>query len=396
MTGLIATSELSAVQLIASLRPEAGGPSYSVPRLALAVAGSGIRSEIFFVSSDGREARNWSELNAVGFESPSAPLLGRFSFSSRMYEATRGRARSGAVLHTHGLWLAPNVYPAWLRKRNANVRLVHSPRGMLGKEALRISSWKKMPIWWLAQRQALASADAIHATAQSEADEIRAAGLDNPIAVIPNGIDLPDPALLVSISKFAQMDKTILSLGRIHPKKGLDRLIRAWRLVQDEFPHWSLRIVGPAEGGHDRDLRELAKSIEARHVAIEPPVFGEAKWSLIAGASLFVLATHNENFGLSVAEALACEVPVICTQGAPWGGLVKERCGWWVDQSVPAIAEAIRAAASLSDAERRTMGARGREWMKRDYGWDRVGYDMSQVYRWLKQGGDMPSTIQLR
>jgi glycosyltransferase involved in cell wall biosynthesis len=383
------------VHIIAGLSPEAGGPAYSVPRLVEALGPwcSGVTL---------RSLRIGNENLAVVGNQPvevarraRVPLMKQLASSAELRRAIEADAAAGAVLHTHGLWLMPNIYPAWARqKTQGRCRLVHSPRGMLGKEALRISAWKKRPIWHLWQRNALAAADVIHATAMSEYDEIRAAGLSNPVAVIPNGIDLPDLEAFPRLADVARgTPHVILSLGRIHPKKGLDRLIRAWARVQDRAPDWSIRIVGPSELGHDNELKALAASTGAKRVEISGPVYGEAKWQAYRGADLFILPTLNENFAISVAEALASEVPVISTKGAPWSGLAIERCGWWIDHGSDAMAATLLEATVLPDSERHAMGRRGRAWMDRDFAWDRIGRDMADVYRWLSSGCDRPGTV---
>jgi glycosyltransferase involved in cell wall biosynthesis len=96
---------------------------------------------------------------------------------------------------------------------------------------------------------------------------------------------------------------------------------------------------------------------------------------------------------MTVAEALAAEIPVISTKGAPWAGLEREGCGWWIDHGVDPLAAALRHGMSLGDAERAAMGARGRAWMARDFGWDRVARDMDEVYTWLKSGTAAPACL---
>src|SRR6202035_1321655 len=146
----------------------------------------------------------------------------------------------------------------------------------------------------------------------------------NPVTIIPNGIDLPE---IRALPRPQGKERTVLSLGRVHPKKGLDRLIRAWASIETSHPEWRLRIIGPAEIGHDEELRALADSLTARRISVEPPVFGAAKLDAYRNADLFVLLTLNENFAMTVAEALAAEVPVISTKGAPWASLESERSG---------------------------------------------------------------------
>ncbi len=383
------------VHIIAGISEKDGGPSYSVPRLADSLRP--FSKDVVVRSLRSAENPRFADLSAIQwFDRSNLGILKSLACSPSLRASIAVDASCGAVLHTHGLWLMPNLYPAWERMRVTNsCRVVHSPRGMLGAEALKISAWKKRFVWHLWQRDALRAADLIHATAVSEYEEIRAAGVSNPVTIIPNGIDLPPIPVSRTRQQNSGKERIALSLGRIHPKKGLDRLIRAWSRIQHQIPEWVLQIVGPAELDHDRELRALAVSIGAARVEISGPVFGDDKWAVYNSADLFVLPTLNENFAMSVAEALASELPVISTKGAPWSGLNIENCGWWIDHGVEPMAACLLAATSLPEKELKAMGRRGRLWMSRDFGWNRVGREMSQVYRWLQQGGDMPSTIRL-
>jgi glycosyltransferase involved in cell wall biosynthesis len=191
-------------------------------------------------------------------------------------------------------------------------------------------------------------------------------------------------------------DQVVLSLGRVHPKKGLDRLVRAWARIEPEFPSWRLRIVGPSEVGHDKELEALARKLGAQRIAIEGPIYeASAKLGAYRNADLFVLPTLNENFAMTVAEALAAAMPVISTRGAPWAGLERERCGWWIDYGVEPLVVALRHAMTIGSPERQAMGLRGRSWMVRDFGWDKIAGDMLDVYDWLRSGGPPPKSVRL-
>ncbi|MBB5751866.1 glycosyltransferase [Prosthecomicrobium pneumaticum] len=378
----------ASVHFLASVRDPGAGPSYSVVGLAAALRRAGLDADIHSVAG-------WRDAGGGAGEGVSHPLgtgpMRRFCASPAMRRFAFDASHRPVVLHSHGLWLMPNRYPAEARRRaESKARLIHAPRGMLGAEALRISRRKKQLVWHWWQRAALAAADCLHATAPSEYEEIRAAGLRQPVAVIPNGIDLPER---VRRQAGAGGVKEVLSLGRVHPKKGLDRLVRAWALVETEFPDWRLRIVGPAEEGHDEALRRLAAELGLTRVSIEGPAYGAEKQAALAGAALFALPTLNENFAMTVAEALAAEVPVIATKGAPWRGLVEERCGWWIDHGPEPLAATFRAAMALPEAERRAMGARGRAWMARDFSWARIAGEFEAVYRWMLEGGAPPDCV---
>jgi glycosyltransferase involved in cell wall biosynthesis len=259
---------------------------------------------------------------------------------------------------------------------------------------MEVSKWRKSIVWRLCQRSAIQYADCIHATAQSEYEEIRAVGLKNPVAIVPNGIDPPDLPDKPPERGVARR-RTILALGRIHRKKALEVLILAWAKLESHYPDWRVRIIGPAECGHDNELKRLAQAHELERLTIEGPVYGNEKFAIYSDADLFVLPTRNENFGNVVAEALASAVPVISTKGAPWSALELERCGWWIDHGVDPMAQALVTAMNTDAYQLAQMGQRGRAWMKRDFGWERVAQDMCAVYAWLRQEGSMPPTVRL-
>jgi glycosyltransferase involved in cell wall biosynthesis len=297
------------------------------------------------------------------------------------------------VIHDHGLWLMPNV-AAGRAALHARKPFIVAPRGMLSPAALAFSRLKKRVVWTLLQGEVVRRAACIHATSEQEHDEIRDFGLNNPVVIVPNGIDLPKPEAR-SISGTAA-GRVVLSLGRIHPKKGLDRLVRAWARLEAAHPDWRLRIVGPDERGHAGELVALAAELKARHVSVEKSIAGDAKIAAYQQADLFVLPTLNENFGITVAEALAVGTPVIATKGAPWRELQSEGCGWWIDHGVEPLAAALVNAMVMTREELQAMGAKGRAWMARDFSWDRVAHDMLNVYRWLSSGGEASSTVRLK
>lgn len=388
-------TRLNCVQIVAGLSIEAGGITYCVPALSNALAKAGNQVDVVTIDS-----QSWAQRETDLFQVHSAaPSLNGFmrqvAWSSALLQEIEAGAKAGKVLHTNGLWLVPNIYPSMMRQkyREAGVKLVHSPHGMLGLEALKISAAKKFPVWHLFQRRALERADCIHATADSEYEEVRLAGLSNPVAVIPNGIDLPSVDGVPS--RLGRVKKQILSLGRIHPKKGLDRLIEAWAQLEPSLPDWSLRIVGNAELNHDVELKALAARLGLQRIAIDGPYYGQAKWQAYADADLFVLPTRNENFAITVAEALGSKLPVISTKGAPWSGLVTHKCGWWIDHGIEPMAAALLDATSATAEERHLMGERGRAWMEKDFSWDGIGKEMAAIYQWLQTGGAAPECVRL-
>src|SRR5207302_10654584 len=123
-------------------------------------------------------------------DSARVPVLRGLRRSSGLSKALERAAPATDVIHNHGLWLMPNVAAGWAAAR-ARRPLVVSPRGMLAPAALAFSALKKRAFWRLLQGPAVRQAACLHATSEQEYQEIRAFGLANPVAIIPNGIDLP-------------------------------------------------------------------------------------------------------------------------------------------------------------------------------------------------------------
>jgi glycosyltransferase involved in cell wall biosynthesis len=389
------TGRLCAAHVIAGLDPVDGGPSYSVPRLCEALAAAGADMVLLSVA---REAGGQRDAYCRGYRDcrfawdyARIPILRGLRSSQGLSSALREVALTADVIHNHGLWLMPNV-SAGGTAANGPTPLVISPRGMLAPVALAFSRLKKRAFWALVQGPAVRGAACIHATSEQEYEEIRSFGLTNPVAIIPNGIDLPElPAPPPTESAPARI---VLSLGRIHPKKGLASLLHAWSKIEDGCPGWRLKIVGPPEAGHDNELGALTTTLGLTRVSIEGAVYGDAKAAAYRDADLFVLSTLNENFGLTVAEALAAGTPAISTKGAPWSGIEGEGCGWWIDHGVEPLAAALSHAMALPREALRAMGDKGRRWMARDFSWDRVAHDMLDVYLWLTRGAAPPPTIR--
>lgn len=379
---------MRSVHIISSLHAKGGGPSYSVPRLAEALTGHGWDAEIAALEAPDARTKSGVKVRSFGRDAVLVGALAQLGRSRAMAAGLWGMG--GDVLHTHGLWMMPNVYPSRVAQRKG-LPLVLAPRGMLGEDALKFSRWKKHAFWAIWQAHAVAEVRCFHATAESELEDIRDFGLKAPVAIVPNGVDLPPRPEAVA----PQHDPPfVLSLGRLHPKKGLQSLIAAFALVADAHPDWHLRLVGIDEGNHGDALRRAitVAGLEGR-ARVEGPVFGAEKVALMARASLFALPSLHENFAITVAESLAVETPVISSKGAPWSGLERHRCGWWVDHGVDALAAALDGAIALPASERAVMGARGRAWMERDFGWDGIAARMAEVYAWCLGKGERPDCV---
>jgi len=245
-------------------------------------------------------------------------------------------------------------------------------------------------MWRLGQERVLKKTDFFHATSESEYKDIRRLGYGQPVAIIPNGVDLPDDLRDPRHSKM----KRVLFLGRLHPIKGLENLCRAWISIQDHYSDWEIHFTGPDEIGYLKSLENLVKKLGGRRIVFTGPKYGSDKSKAYFDADIYILPSLTENFGMTVAEALAHGVPVVVSKGAPWEEVESRGCGWWVSSDEPSLADCLHKTMSLSSAELCSMGQKGRHWMESDFSWHNIGKKMSDSYRWLLNGGDKPSWIR--
>ena len=362
------------LHIVGSLDRAWGGLSLYVAELAAQLAQQGHRVHVICQPNAGRDMWQSGEAE-VGWLSP----------RSREWNSA---CETADVIHVHGLWL-PFYHQALASARRRNQPHLLSIHGMLEPGALRFSRWKKRVALWLYQSQDLRRAPALHSTAQMEYRTLRALGLRQPIVTLPPGVWLPP---LERKSSLVGPLRHALFLGRIHPKKGILPLIDAWATLQPAG--WQLDLAGPDESNHLAEVRtRLQERRLEQQVIYHGSAFGQVKEKLLGEASLLIVPSVSENFGIVVAEGLAHGLPVITTTGTPWEVLVKEQCGWWVPTGGDHLLIALREAIARSPENLLEMGQRGRLLAEREFGWPRIARQMSQVYAWLNGNTAQPECL---
>ena len=270
--------------------------------------------------------------------------------------------------------------------------MIISTHGMLEPWALRQSRWKKHLAWKVWNRQLVRSAKCLHALCDEEATSIAALLPGAPICVVPNGVDLPSK--LPEVERETER-KSLLFIGRIHPKKGVVPLIEAWArapgMVADG---WRLTVAGWDDGGHERALRTRVDALGlGASVAFVGSVTGSGKDELFRRASAFILPSFSEGLPMSVLEAWSYGLPVLMTDECHLTSGFAEGAARRIEPTAASIAEGLEDFAVLAKrGGLDSIGKRGRALVERRYSWARIGVDMAGVYEWLL-GGSKPTCV---
>jgi len=364
-----------------------GGPIWAVHSLCKALVRRDHQVKVFTTNVDGPDALDVDIGRPVNRDGVSVhyfpPGFGRRLFRSpRMNAQLQAAVANAEFIHLHYIFVWPTLATARLAESHS-VPWCVSPHGALVPELVkRKSRWAKYAWLSLFGRYTLENAAFIHATSNLEAEDARRFGYDlPPIRVVPIGVDLPvlkaASDVPADISLPAGQGPLLLFLSRISWKKGLDRLIPALARI----PAARLVVAGNDEENLTSRLISLARKVGvADRLVFAGPVYGEKKDALLRSASLLVLPSHSENFGIVVLESLAMGRPVAVTAEVGLASVVKTAGVGEIIPSDPiamgdAIAELVKDPARLNE-----MGERGRALVASRYSWDTIAQEMEAAY----------------
>ncbi len=305
-------------------------------------------------------------------------------FSLPLFQGLRQDLAGCDLVHVQAVFNSPTPWALYLAGQ-LDKPVVLSPRGVLGTWIMNQGVPLKRT-WLRALIAPFAHRIHWHATAEQEAAEIRQHFPQAKIFVVPNGIDTAAFRVAVwprakYLQHFAQLpatdDPVIVSMGRLHAKKGFDILLEAYRSLLDHYPTATLLIAGPDEGAQ-AELEALIRREGLSRVRLVGSLSGAEKATFLAGADAFALPSHNENFGNVYAEALAAGTPVVASRHTPWQAVEAAGCGHWVDNTPEATAKALR---TVLAADRTAIRQRARQFVAR-YDWSRVA---EQLHRHFDQ-----------
>ena len=375
---------MKVLQTIGSLNAGSGGTSTCTYELVSAMNEAGSPVDLLTLrpqSSTERMLGEDSFIKAYPYDAQTPLAISR--------NLRRALAESNYDLyHTNGLWMDAN-HATCVHARKIGKPYIVSPHGMLYPQALAISSRKKKLMLTLGHRRDLEQSACIHVTCKQEMEHCRAFGLTQPIAVIPNPVQIPP--YLHELRKSEDGIFRVGFLGRFHPIKNIETIIRAWAELR--LPNAELLFYGDGEPGYVAGLKNLVKELNAPNVRFMGFVHDREKYEALAQLNILCAPSHQENFGMSIAETLLAGTPVIASKGTPWEELNTHHCGWWRDNSVESLCACIREAQRLSNEQLLAMGERGKQLILNSYSSTKVAQMMATLYGWLLGKNEKPDFV---
>ena len=386
------SSKLHIAHVQGIFSPEHGGPTYSLANYCRGQVAAGLRVSV-------RVLEGYPHTTpALRLASPVDMAVCRVGFPSKLGASTELRRRlrqdpTPDIYHLHGVWLLAMHYGAQEARRRRTPYVVEL-MGAYETYARRQKWLRKWISRKLFQDNLLRRAGCLHAGSANEARDLRALGFRTPIAVIPVGVDTGRIAGNAGEARAGWTDGPfLLYLARLHQKKGIELLLRVWAELAGRYPDYRLMIAGSGAPEYVDHCKRLAEElgIQDRCEWLGQVSESEKSW-LYRHADAYVLPTYSENFGNTVAEALAHGTPVITTTQTPWTDLPQQGCGWIAEPTVASLRTAIGEALEASPSRCQGMGAKGRQLVEERYSLASVIERMDRMYGWLL-GGPRPDDL---
>jgi glycosyltransferase involved in cell wall biosynthesis len=383
------------LQVVSHLDPKYGGIAALLPMFCEAAEAEGARSPVVGFCDQQEYRKNaayprWDVtcVNADRF---------RWMFDPKQRGHLKEVIRRADGVHIHGIWETHCAIGADLAQ-TCRRPYVLSAHGMLERWALQHKRLKKALYATLVETNNLRKAHCLRALTRAEVSDYRRIGLTNPVAVVPGGVAIPagaSPTMFIESHPTLAGKRVVLFLGRLHHKKGLTLLLRAWANCAASFGDAHLVIAGPDLDGTCVKLESMVDELGIRRTVTFPGMLvGPMKWSALAAASVFALPSFSEGFSVAVLEALGMSIPVIVTRRCNIPEVAEHGCGWMIEPEQAALEAALQESLRLPTLELQGIGERGRALVQSRYTWSVVGKQMAEVYQWVL-GGPRPVSTQV-
>ncbi|MEY3141551.1 MAG: hypothetical protein RLY21_44 [Planctomycetota bacterium] len=377
------------LHIIEDLHPESGGPPAVVIEFARHQALAGTKVGVACIDGP-RDAAERERIDrtfleaGVDFFDLSRDAGGSRKALRLLIERLRPR-----IVHLHGVW-GGTVRHGAASARIYRIPYVVSTHGMLHPYALAQRALKKR-IYLAIFPRIIGDARELFALNREEATNI-VERFRAPASVLPNGIATADyegvdPAIFRQQHPAIGSSPFVLFVGRLHPIKGVDNLVRSYAIARSRGLTHELVIVGPEDGGGDAAREAASAAGVAKHVHFVGPAYGIAKRSALAACSAFVHRPRFEGFGLAVVEALASAKPVVTTDVCRLDGAVEAQALVSASDTDEGFADAL--VALLHDENRaRQVAAKGKSWVLREFDWSGLVERAELVYARIGHAAD--------
>lgn len=318
-----------------------------------------------------------------------APCLPKIAYSPSLRKEVRALGEYD-IYHAQGIWQYPTYAVIDEAKRAGRPYLI-TPRGMLYPQDIAKSStfFKKMSLKWRLLDD-LNHAACVHCTCEEEMRHCRDLGVTAPIAVITNPVEIKD-------YPFRKEDsvRRIGYLGRLSPRKKVERLIYAFAELGKKAGDAELLIIGGGDVRYETFLKDEVKRLQLKNVRFTGFLSGEEKDRAIASCSVIANPSDFENLGMVILEGLVRGIPSIATTGSPWENLIKHQCGWWVPAEQEEITAVVLSVIESTQQELMEKGRHGRLLTMEQYSVEHVAKQMKFLYEWILGKGSKPEFVYL-
>ena len=305
-----------------------------------------------------------------------------------------------SILHVHGLWRSQTrIIPKIHRRHYSSII---APHGMLDSWALSQSKFRKKMVWNIWEKQALNQANCIQALCIEEANSIEKLLPGKPIAVIPNGVEIPEikpkdnrPNLPEGWSKnIKEEDSVMLFFGRFHKKKGIYELLKAWKELKDLAAQekWWLCLVGY---GDSQSINNEIKKLSISRCLQLGPAFGKRKSDILSSSSAFILPSYSEGLPISALEAMSFKLPCILSKNCNLPDAFEAGAAICTSTNIVDITESIKKIILLDTNKTKEMGLKGRELVTKNYNWSEISRKTNQLYEWINLKTEIPGFVYI-
>jgi glycosyltransferase involved in cell wall biosynthesis len=369
-----------------------GGPARSLPLLCRSLVRAGAEVTVITTNANGPadlDVPLGQPVDLGGVETHYYPRRAPrgLCYSPELARECEESIKQFDLIHTTGMWTYPPVRAASISRRRRKPYVV-SPRGMLMKWEMSHKAWKKRLYFYAVEYRRLKKSAGIHCTTQAERDALSSLGVEVQGFVVPNGLDiaefkkLPAHGMLREQLGIPYDAQVLLFMGRLHPKKGIEETLAAFKSLSANYLKLHLVLSGPDEAEYVETIGTWAALAGlATQVHLTGKLQEMERLAAFRDADVFVLLSHSENFGMGVAEAMACGIPVVVSEEvgiSPW--VSQWDAGFSVKRHSEAAAKAIATLLNYPE-EARQRGENGKNLVASEFSADAVGRQMLAKYK---------------